>query len=92
MSPMPLLAIAVGWMFTEMGRQPWIVFGLMKTADGVSPGVSASDVLISLIVFTALYGVLAVVEFKLLMKAVAAGPNDDFIAENPDATKLTVAY
>ena len=92
MSPMPLLAIAVGWMFTEMGRQPWIVFKLMKTADGVSPGVSASDVLISLIVFTLLYGVLAVVEFKLLMKAVKQGPNDDLIAENKDADKLSVAY
>ena len=92
MSPMPLLAIAVGWMFTEMGRQPWIVFKLMKTADGVSPGVSASDVLISLIVFTLLYGVLAIVEFKLLMKAVKQGPNDDLIAENKDADKLSVAY
>ncbi len=92
MSPMPLLAIAIGWMFTEMGRQPWIVFKLMKTADGVSPGVSASDVLISLIVFTLLYGVLAVVEFKLLMKAVKQGPNDDLIAENKDADKLSVAY
>ena len=92
MVPLPLLAISVGWMFTEMGRQPWIVFGLMKTADGVSPGVAASDVLISLIVFTLLYGALAVVEFKLLMKAVKAGPNDDLIAETADVDKLTVAY
>ena len=92
MVPLPLLAISVGWMFTEMGRQPWIVFGLMKTADGVSPGVAATDVLLSLIIFTALYGALAVVEFKLLMKAVQAGPNDDLIAENKDADKLTVAY
>lgn len=92
LSPMPLLAIAVGWMFTEMGRQPWIVFKLMKTADGVSPGLSASDVLISLIVFTLLYGVLAVVEFKLLLKAVKQGPNDELIAENKDADKLSVAY
>ncbi|MEN9993336.1 MAG: hypothetical protein RLY83_906 [Actinomycetota bacterium] len=92
MVPLPLLAISVGWMFTEMGRQPWIVFGLMKTADGVSPGVAASDVLISLIVFTLLYGALAVVEFKILMKAVKAGPNDDLIAETADVDKLTVAY
>jgi cytochrome d ubiquinol oxidase subunit I len=92
MVPLPLLAISVGWMFTEMGRQPWIVFGLMKTADGVSPGVSASDVLISLIVFTLLYGALAVVEFKLLMKTVKAGPNDDLVAESADIDKLTVAY
>lgn len=92
MVPLPLLAISIGWMFTEMGRQPWIVFGLMKTADGVSPGVAATDVLLSLIIFTALYGALAVVEFKLLMKAIQAGPNDDLIAENKDADKLTVAY
>lgn len=92
MVPLPLLAISIGWMFTEMGRQPWIVFGLMKTADGVSPGVAATDVLLSLIIFTALYGALAVVEFKLVMKAIQAGPNDDLIAENKDADKLTVAY
>ena len=92
MVPLPLLAISIGWMFTEMGRQPWLVFGLMKTADGVSPGVAATDVLLSLIIFTALYGALAVVEFKLLMKAVQAGSNDDLIAENKDADKLTVAY
>ena len=49
------------WMFTEMGRQPWIVFGLMSTASGVSPGV-AWEVWVSVIVFTLLYGVLAVVE------------------------------
>ena len=92
MVPLPLLAISVGWLFTEMGRQPWIVFKLMKTADGVSPGVAASDVLISLVVFTLLYGALAVVEFKLLMKAIKQGPNDDLIAENKDSDKLTVAY
>jgi cytochrome d ubiquinol oxidase subunit I len=64
----------------------------MKTADGVSPGVSASDVLISLIVFTLLYGALAVVEFKLLLKAIKAGPHDDLVDEKADLDKLTVAY
>ena len=44
---MPLLGNSFGWIFTEMGRQPWIVFGLMPTAAGVSPGVSAAEVLIS---------------------------------------------
>lgn len=91
-APIPLLAIAIGWIFTEMGRQPWIVFSLMKTSDGVSPGVSASDVLISLIVFTLLYGALAVVEFKLLLKAIKAGPHDDLVDEKADLDKLTVAY
>jgi cytochrome d ubiquinol oxidase subunit I len=92
-SPLTLLAISVGWTFTEMGRQPWIVFGLMKTADGVSPGVTGLDVLISLIVFTLIYGVLAVVEFGILTRAVAAGP-DTLVAANDedDAEALAVAY
>ena len=92
-SPLALIAIAVGWTFTEMGRQPWIVFSLMKTADGVSPGITGLDVLISLIVFTLIYGVLAVVEFGILRKAVAAGP-DVLVATDADVTDdhLTVAY
>jgi cytochrome d ubiquinol oxidase subunit I len=74
--PMSLLAMSVGWVFTEMGRQPWLVFGLMRTADGISPGVTGVEILISLIVFTLLYGILAVVEFKLILKAVQKGPDD----------------
>ncbi|MEO7015074.1 MAG: cytochrome ubiquinol oxidase subunit I [Leifsonia sp.] len=72
--PLSLLAMIVGWIFTEMGRQPWIVFGLMKTTDGVSPGVTGLTVLISLVAFTALYGTLAVVEFKLIKRAAQKGP------------------
>jgi cytochrome d ubiquinol oxidase subunit I len=74
--PMSLLAMSVGWVFTEMGRQPWLVFGLLKTADGVSPNVSGLEILISLIAFTLLYGALAVVEFRLILKAVHTGPDD----------------
>jgi cytochrome d ubiquinol oxidase subunit I len=77
-------------MFTEMGRQPWVVFSLMKTSAGVSPGINGVDVLISLISFTLLYGVLAVVEFKLLLKAIKSGPEDSMKKE--DSEKLTVAY
>ena len=75
-APLPLLAMIVGWVFTEMGRQPWLVFGLLKTADGVSPNVTGLEVLISLIAFTLIYGALAVVEFKLIIKAVKKGPDD----------------
>ncbi|TFD51595.1 cytochrome ubiquinol oxidase subunit I [Cryobacterium frigoriphilum] len=74
--PFSLLAMSVGWVFTEMGRQPWIVFGLMRTQDGVSPGVSGVEILISLIAFTLLYGTLAVVEFRLILRAVQKGPDD----------------
>jgi cytochrome d ubiquinol oxidase subunit I len=72
--PLSLLAMTVGWIFTEMGRQPWIVFGLMKTADGVSPEVTGLTILISLIAFTAVYGALAVVEFSLIKRAAQKGP------------------
>ncbi|WP_426624092.1 cytochrome ubiquinol oxidase subunit I [Leifsonia sp. McL0607] len=72
--PLSLAAMIVGWIFTEMGRQPWIVFSLMKTQDGVSPGTTGLDVLISLLAFTAVYGTLAVVEFKLIKRAAQKGP------------------
>ncbi|MFN8194163.1 MAG: cytochrome ubiquinol oxidase subunit I [Nocardioidaceae bacterium] len=62
-----------GWMFTEMGRQPWIVFGLMSTAAGVSPGVAAWEVWVSVTVLTLLYGVLAVIELGLLKKFIVRG-------------------
>ena len=91
-SPLAVIAIAIGWTFTEMGRQPWLVFSLMKTEAGVSPGITGLDVLISIVVFTLLYGALAVVEFGLLKKAVAAGP--DVLVVEPEHTDdtLAVAY
>jgi cytochrome bd ubiquinol oxidase subunit I len=70
---LPLAANSFGWIFTEMGRQPWIVFGQMVTADGVSPSVGRGSVITSLIVFTALYAILAFVEVGLLLKYAKAG-------------------
>ncbi len=72
--PLPMAAMIMGWIFTEMGRQPWLVFGLLKTADGVSPNVTGLEVLISLVVFTLIYGALAVVEFRLIKKVAQEGP------------------
>jgi cytochrome bd ubiquinol oxidase subunit I len=65
---LPFLANATGWIMTEVGRQPWIVFGLLQTSHAASPNVSAMSVLISLIVFTLLYGALAVVDTYLLVR------------------------
>jgi len=70
---LPLLGNSFGWIFTEMGRQPWIVFGLMPTSAGVSPGTSVAEVITSMSVFTLLYGGLAVVEVGLLLKYIRAG-------------------
>ena len=57
----PFLMNTAGWMLTENGRQPWLVQGLMKTADGVSTSVSTTELVISLAVFIAIYLLLAVV-------------------------------
>jgi cytochrome d ubiquinol oxidase subunit I len=72
--PAALAANVFGWVLTEMGRQPWTVVGQLLTAASVSPGVSLAEVAFSLTVFTVLYGVLAVVEARLLWRYVKAGP------------------
>lgn len=88
-APLPLFASLIGWVFTEMGRQPWIVFGLMTTEQGVSPGVPGWAVFTSMVVFTVLYGGLAVVEFKLITKAAKAGP--PAIEEPEDGSEIDVS-
>lgn len=64
--PLPYIATQLGWIVAEVGRQPWIVYGVLKTADGVSLSVSPGQVWASLIGFTLLYGFLAVVDVCLL--------------------------
>ena len=74
--PVPLIANSFGWIFTEMGRQPWVVFSQMFTRDGVSPLVGPGYVWTSLIVLSLLYLALAIVEVGLLVRYVKAGPPD----------------
>jgi cytochrome d ubiquinol oxidase subunit I len=81
---LPLFANSFGWIFTELGRQPWSVFGLMTTAQSVSPGVGAGQMLTSLIVLTLLYGVLAVVEVRLLLTYIGRGAEQLPAAPDPD--------
>jgi cytochrome bd ubiquinol oxidase subunit I len=70
----PYLANTMGWIFTEMGRQPWTVFGVLLTRSSVSPGVSAWTVLTSLVVLTLLYGGLGGIAGWLMIRSVKAGP------------------
>jgi cytochrome bd ubiquinol oxidase subunit I len=92
------LASSWGWIFTEMGRQPWVVFGLMTTENAVSPGVSVFEAATSLIVLTLLYAGLAVVEVGLLVKYVKAGaepfvePPDVPLGGAEEDKPLTFAY
>jgi cytochrome d ubiquinol oxidase subunit I len=71
---LPLAANSFGWIFTEMGRQPWVVFGLLHTTTGVSPSVGSGSVATSLIALTAIYSILAVVEVALLLRFIKDGP------------------
>jgi cytochrome d ubiquinol oxidase subunit I len=64
----PVLMNTAGWMLTENGRQPWIVQGLMKTANGVSPSVSATDIWISLVLFVGIFAALGVVDGWLMVR------------------------
>ena len=73
---LPLAANSFAWLFTEVGRQPWIVFGLMQTAAGVSPSASSLEVGITLVGFTLLYGVLGLVELWLVARRVRGGLPD----------------
>jgi cytochrome d ubiquinol oxidase subunit I len=74
--PLPYIAIACGWCLTEVGRQPWLVYGVMKTAEGVSE-IGRSQVIFSLLGFLALYIALGIADFILLMKAARRGPKPE---------------
>lgn len=90
--PLSLAANIMGWVFTEMGRQPWLVFGLMTTRDGVSPGVSGIEMLISLLSLTAIYAALAVVEIRLIVKAAQKGPDTEEQPHEDTAQVPSVVY
>jgi cytochrome d ubiquinol oxidase subunit I len=72
---LPFLANSAGWVFTEMGRQPWIVFGLLKTSQAVSH-VGTGYVVVTLVGFTAIYSLLAVIDFGLMAKFARLGGDD----------------
>ena len=92
MGALPIVASLAGWTFTEMGRQPWVVFGELQTEFGVSPSVSAAEVWISLIGFTLLYGVLAVIAGRIFFKTAGKGPVDEGPDEDPESAHLGLAY
>ena len=71
--PLPYIAIELGWVLAEVGRQPWIVYGLLKTSDAASP-VASSQVLGSLMAFILVYGLLGLVAFYLIIKNAIKGP------------------
>jgi cytochrome d ubiquinol oxidase subunit I len=82
---LPYLANSAGWLLAEMGRQPWIVYGLMPTDKAISVGISRGNIIFSMVAFTLIYGILAVIAFILIRREVLRG------CKNKKPTKKTAA-
>ncbi|MDD4600625.1 Cytochrome bd ubiquinol oxidase subunit 1 [bioreactor metagenome] len=85
--PVPYIANSFGWIVAEMGRQPWIVFGLLKVEQAVSPTVPASSIMISLIGFTVIYAVLIVAAVYLMHKFAIESPVDTDVSSQDRPVK-----
>ncbi len=72
--PLPLIACQLGWITTEVGRQPWIVYHMMKTSDAISKTVGAGEILFSLILFSAIYLMLGSLYIFLFLRETSHGP------------------
>jgi cytochrome d ubiquinol oxidase subunit I len=75
--PLPYLAAQLGWIVAEVGRQPWIVYGVLRTSEGVSRQIEPVQVLTSLIGFGLFYSFLGILDFYLLAKYARKGPEED---------------
>ena len=87
--PLPYLACECGWMLTEVGRQPWVVYGLMKTSQAVSP-IAASQVGISLAAFVVVYAILGIIAFRLMLDQARKGPQAETAL--PESADEEVGY
>jgi cytochrome d ubiquinol oxidase subunit I len=73
-TPLPFLAAILGWLAREVGRQPWLVYGRLTVADAMSPGLTPAMITTSLVAFTGVLGLLAVVDYLLIARLVRRGP------------------
>ncbi len=78
--PFPYLANTLGWMTAELGRQPWLIYGLFRTSDGYSKVVSSGDTVFTLIGFVGLYSVLSLLFLVLVGREISHGPEEEAIA------------
>ena len=88
---LPQVANQVGWFAAEMGRQPWVVYGLLRTSEAFSQSVSANQILFSLILFFLVYALLFVLFVYLLNKKIQMGPYDNTKEDNPFREQMTEA-
>jgi cytochrome d ubiquinol oxidase subunit I len=79
----PFICIQAGWIVAEVGRQPWVVYNLLLTADGVSPVVSAPEILITITLFVVFYLVLFIAWLRLILGQIKKGPQVDEASTTP---------
>jgi cytochrome d ubiquinol oxidase subunit I len=75
--PLPIVAAELGWMSAEVGRQPWIVQGLLRTKDGISKSVSAGSIATTLTIFAVIYLILFVAWLRFFTGIVRKGPQEE---------------
>jgi len=85
--PFPYIANEAGWMTTEVGRQPWIIYGIMRTAQGASPTVVTGETIFTLIGFAGMYFLLGVLFLYLVLREIAIGPSE----ASPHAAEVATA-
>jgi cytochrome bd ubiquinol oxidase subunit I len=85
--PLPYIANTAGWMTAELGRQPWVIYGLMRTAHGVSPQVGAGNAWFTLIGFMGLYTVLGILWLFLVYREIEDGPASEVVHSAPAVGK-----
>jgi cytochrome bd ubiquinol oxidase subunit I len=85
-TPFPFIANTAGWLTAELGRQPWLAYGLLRTEEGVSPLVSSGNVLFTLIGFAGMYLIMGLLYFVLMVREVAHGPEAE---QAPSGESLT---
>jgi cytochrome d ubiquinol oxidase subunit I len=73
--PFPYIANEAGWIVTEVGRQPWIIYGVMRTAQGISPTVESGEVIFTLIGFAGMYFLLGALFLYLTLREIGLGPS-----------------
>ncbi|MFB4283279.1 cytochrome ubiquinol oxidase subunit I [Nonomuraea sp. MTCD27] len=82
MIPVPFVAMLSGWIFREMGRQPWAVYGLLRTSEAMSP-MTEAQVRFSLFAFATVFAVLIVINYWLLARAARRGPAEVALGDRP---------
>ena len=89
--PLPYIANTAGWMVAEIGRQPWLVYGLFRTEHGYSPMVSSGNVLFTLLGFAGMYTILSLLYIFLILRRIEKGAEELGNTESADS-EVQAAY